>query len=63
MVQTQGDVGVFRRVFGSAFDADLLERNLFRAFSGYVFVMDGAVIEIEFGQESMSCRVAVLLST
>ena len=50
LVQTQGDVGIFRRVGAGQLQSNLVEGQLLGALAGNVLEGDGAVVEVFEGQ-------------
>ena len=63
-MQLQRDVRILGGVLGGAIDVDLIEGDLLRALAGDILVMNGLDRrDISRAVESMSWRVATLLST
>ena len=49
-MKTQGDIGIFRRIWGGLLQLDLVEGELFHPFACDIFKRDGLDSEITLGQ-------------
>ena len=56
LVQTQSDIGVFRRVKAGGINVHLIKANLFCALASDFFVMHGLVVEVAQGQRVHTVR-------